>query len=88
MYYLSPTNTLYWYDTDAPLDGLLEGSEPITNDQAREIAGGELHGPSPYPSWVLHESESYWVAPVPKPTDGPWYSWDEDTGTWISSQKI
>lgn len=88
MYYISPTNILYWYDSGAALDGLPEGSMPITNNRAREISGGELHGPSPYPSWILHESESYWVAPVPMPTDSPMYEWDEAGQTWILTQKI
>lgn len=39
--------------------------------------------PKPYPSWVLNEETCQWVAPVPYPTDGGWYEWDESSGTWI-----
>jgi hypothetical protein len=39
--------------------------------------------PQPYPSWVLDESSCLWEAPVPYPTDGKRYSWDEDTQNWI-----
>lgn len=39
--------------------------------------------PQPYPSWVLDEFSCLWNAPVPYPTDGKRYSWDEDTQTWI-----
>lgn len=83
MYYKTPTNALYWYDSGTPLVGLPEGSTPISVDEARQINGGELHNNSPYPSWTLHESESYWVAPVVYPTDGKMYDWDEATLSWI-----
>tara|TARA_R110000868_G_scaffold382169_2_gene648652 strand:+ start:173 stop:436 length:264 start_codon:yes stop_codon:yes gene_type:complete len=82
MYYKTPINTLYWYDSGTPLSGLPDGSLPITNDEARALIGCELHGPSPYPSWVLHESESYWQPPTPMPTDGKMYDWDEATLSW------
>ena len=39
--------------------------------------------PKPFPSWVLNESTCQWQAPVPMPTDGKMYSWDEDTVTWV-----
>jgi hypothetical protein len=39
--------------------------------------------PQPYPSWVLDESSCLWNAPVPYPTDGNRYSWDEATQNWI-----
>lgn len=82
MYYKTPINTLYWYDSGTPLGGLPDGSLPITNDEARTLIGCELHGPSPYPSWVLHESESYWQPPTLMPTDGKMYDWDEETLSW------
>lgn len=37
--------------------------------------------PAPFPSWTLDE-EGYWQPPVPKPTDGGDYSWDEENQTW------
>lgn len=39
--------------------------------------------PQPYPSWILDESSCLWEAPVPYPTDGKRYMWDEDTQNWI-----
>lgn len=39
--------------------------------------------PKPYPSWVLNEFSCLWNAPVPYPTDGNRYSWDEDTQSWV-----
>ena len=38
--------------------------------------------PKPYPSWLM-DSETYlWNAPIPMPTDGGMYSWDEDELSW------
>ena len=39
--------------------------------------------PQPFPSWVLDESSCLWEAPVPYPTDGKRYVWDEDTTSWM-----
>jgi hypothetical protein len=82
MYYKTPTNALYWYDSGTPLLGLPEGSTPITIDEAKNINKGELHGPSPYPSWVLHESQAYWQPPIPQPIDDNMYDWDEASLSW------
>lgn len=39
--------------------------------------------PQPYPSWVLNEDTLRWAAPVPMPTDGKMYKWDEATLSWV-----
>jgi hypothetical protein len=39
--------------------------------------------PQPYPSWVLNTTSFRWDAPVPYPTDGKLYTWDEPTKTWV-----
>lgn len=38
--------------------------------------------PQPYPSWVLNQDTYIWEAPVPRPTDGISYNWDEATLSW------
>ena len=38
--------------------------------------------PKPYESWSL-DSNFDWQAPVPMPTDGKRYNWNEDTTSWI-----
>ena len=38
--------------------------------------------PQPYPSWVLN-IHAQWEAPVPYPTDGGMYRWDEATLSWV-----
>ena len=39
--------------------------------------------PKPFESWLLDEGTCLWEAPVPYPTDGGMYRWDEETTTWI-----
>lgn len=37
--------------------------------------------PQPYPSWEWNEY--YWKSPVPPPTDGKLYDWDEAKQNWV-----
>ena len=37
--------------------------------------------PKPYPSWLLGP-DTNWYAPVPMPTDGKPYVWNESTQSW------
>ena len=39
--------------------------------------------PKPYASWALDEQTCLWNAPVPYPTDGKRYQWDEATTSWV-----
>jgi hypothetical protein len=39
--------------------------------------------PKPYPSWVFNSETYDWEAPVPYPSDGNLYSWDEATLSWV-----
>ena len=39
--------------------------------------------PQPYPSWLLNETTCQWESPVPYPTDGKNYHWDETTLSWV-----
>lgn len=39
--------------------------------------------PKPFPSWLLNTADYSWQAPVPYPTDGEPYSWDETTQSWV-----
>lgn len=38
--------------------------------------------PKPYDSWILNEDSCLWEAPVPYPTDGNEYYWNEETLNW------
>jgi hypothetical protein len=38
--------------------------------------------PKPFASWLLDEDTCQWKAPVPYPTDGELYSWNEENQSW------
>jgi len=38
--------------------------------------------PEDRPTWVLQESTLRWGPPIPAPTDGLWYRWDELMQIW------
>lgn len=38
--------------------------------------------PKPYPSWTLNEESCLWDSPVPYPSDGKMYEWNEDILNW------
>lgn len=44
---------------------------------------GAFIAPQPYPSWILNTTTYTWEAPVPYPTDGKFYVWDEATLSWV-----
>lgn len=39
--------------------------------------------PLPFPSWTLGD-DCLWHPPVPMPTEGGPYRWDEDAGAWVN----
>ena len=38
--------------------------------------------PQPYPSWILDKDTCRWEAPIPYPTDGLNYVWEETAQIW------
>lgn len=38
--------------------------------------------PKPFASWVLDEQSCLWHAPIPVPTDGQQYNWNEEQQAW------
>lgn len=38
--------------------------------------------PKPFNSWTLNEETCRWEAPIPYPTDGKYYVWDERLLNW------
>lgn len=44
---------------------------------------GVFYEPQPYPSWSLNVQTYLWQAPVPMPTTGGPYIWDEATQSWV-----
>ena len=44
--------------------------------------------PQPYPSWILNTNTCKWEAPVPYPTDGKLYFWDEELSNWVDAETL
>ena len=42
-----------------------------------------FYAPQPYPSWTISAPTWEWQPPVPYPTDGNNYVWNESTQTWV-----
>jgi hypothetical protein len=49
-----------------------------TYDEARDA----FIPPKPFNSWLLNEDTCQWDAPVAYPTDGKFYTWNEDNQEW------
>ena len=39
--------------------------------------------PKPFSSWILNEDTCLWEPPVPYPTDGEQYTWNEEELEWV-----
>jgi hypothetical protein len=44
---------------------------------------GAFIAPKPYPSWLLNTNTFQWEPPVPYPSGGGLYEWDEATQSWV-----
>ena len=51
-------------------------------DSAHDV----FYAPQPYPSWTLNNTTWLWESPVPYPTDGKMYQWNEDARNWEEVQ--
>ena len=40
--------------------------------------------PKPFESWTLDEETCLWNPPVAMPTDGGFYTWDEENQAWVA----
>ena len=54
------------------------GRPGSTYDPVRDV----FIPPKPFPSWVLDEQTCKFEAPIPYPTDGKSYLWDETIVNW------
>ena len=73
------------YNTHAGIH--INGGTPLRKNYA--ALGGKydrtldafIH-PQPYASWVLNTDTCVWEAPVEKPNDNKFYTWDEENLAW------
>jgi hypothetical protein len=42
-----------------------------------------FYAPQPFASWTLNHTTFTWEAPKAYPTDGKFYTWDEEDRNWI-----
>jgi hypothetical protein len=54
----------------------------FTYDQSRDA----FIPPRPYASWSLNDDTCLWKAPIPYPSDGKYYEWDEELLSWKEMQ--
>ena len=47
-------------------------------DEMRDI----FYAPKLFASWIFDEQKGEFVAPIPYPTDGAYYEWNEAEGEW------
>jgi hypothetical protein len=45
---------------------------------------GVFYAPQPYPSWTISAPTWLWEAPVPYPSTGGPYYWNEATQSWVA----
>lgn len=57
-----------------------------TDDNPATIGGdyvdGKFYPVKPFLSWTRNTKKGNWEPPVPMPTDGKIYNWNEDTKSW------
>ena len=53
-----------------------------------DAAHDVFYAPQPFASWKLNEITWTWEAPVPYPTDGGIYVWDEPTAAWKLVEEV
>ena len=51
---------------------------------AYDTARDAFIAPKPFASWVLDEATCRWEAPVPMPSEGGPWAWDEGTESWTA----
>jgi hypothetical protein len=44
-----------------------------------------FYPPKPFDSWVLNSATWHWIPPIPAPTDGKFYTWNEESISWDES---
>ena len=48
-----------------------------------DVSRDAFISPKPFVSWVLNEDTCLWDAPIPYPTNGKMYHWNEETIQWV-----
>ena len=76
-------NVHYAPNSDTPDGGVALRGNYAGIGYTYDPVADAFYAPQPYASWVLSPLTFLWEAPVPYPTDGKLYSWDEATTSWV-----
>ena len=65
-----------------------EGGAPLRKNYAGightyDKARNAFYADKPHNSWILNETTCIWEAPVMEPMDDKYYTWNEETTSWI-----
>lgn len=72
-------------DADLTVSGVIA---TYTAEEYQTLKTAEHQARKPYPSWIGDEAKMTWEPPVPLPTDGRYYYWDEPTASWIAATTV
>jgi hypothetical protein len=50
--------------------------------------GTGFFAPKPHDSWIFNSDNYFWEAPTPKPADDKFYTWNEETTSWVELNNI
>jgi hypothetical protein len=74
-------------------DRVPDGGVPLRGNYAGigyvyDAENDVFYAEQPYLSWVLNKQSWLWEAPVPYPTDGQSYTWDEPSLVWVDMSSL
>ena len=49
-----------------------------------DVVNDVFYPPQPYPSWTMDSATWSWLSPMPYPSDGKMYAWDEPSKSWVA----
>ena len=69
-------------DADTGIPGVLE---VLSEAEWMQRKHDEFYARKPYPSWTWDVPSMTWNCPIPYPSDGKSYYWDESTLSWTNN---
>lgn len=57
--------------------------EVLSEADYKQRKRDEFYARQPFPSWIWDGATLTWNPPVPRPTDGRYYGWNEQAQLWI-----
>ena len=48
-----------------------------------DVPNDVFYAPQPYSDWIMDTSTWIWIPPVPYPSEGGPYAWDQNTHQWV-----